>query len=180
MGKVKGNHPLSRLILFCGAPATGKTTLAKTISKKLKLPLFEKDVIESTLLQAGDKGGLTSQARLAFASYEILLAMADEQLKLGLSCVVDCVGSLRKVRDQFQNLARKNQAVFQGIFCHCSDAELHQKRLEKRTRGLNGQREPTWEEVVQVMKKFEPCPIEYLRVDSKEPFGEALIKERFQ
>ncbi len=75
-----------KLIVFSGLPGTGKSTLAESIGKEFCFPVFAKDWLEATLLRSGLKEDLKS---LGFAGYELLTVLAERQLMLGQSVILD-------------------------------------------------------------------------------------------
>lgn len=68
-----------------GLPGCGKSTLAREIARRLGIPLFAKDRFQSLLCRNGLAGRGTADG------YHLLLDMADEQLSLGVSVVLDAV-----------------------------------------------------------------------------------------
>ena len=63
-----------RLIIVSGLPATGKTTLARALAARYRLPLLAKDVIKETLLEASGSVDAVSSRRLSDASFNMLFA----------------------------------------------------------------------------------------------------------
>ena len=73
----------STLILFAGMPGSGKTTLARMVARRLKVPVFAKDRVQRVLRDhhlAPERSG---------DGYFIILDVADELLSLGLSVILD-------------------------------------------------------------------------------------------
>ena len=68
------------LLLLKGHPATGKSTLAKALSRRLAWPLIDKDDIKDHVYQLSDGGRL---------AYEIMWQIVRRQLENGLSVIVD-------------------------------------------------------------------------------------------
>jgi hypothetical protein len=70
--------------------------------------------------------------------YALLTTLAERQLLLGQSAIVDSPAHLGSVRQQWSALAEQYQARFCGIETICSDLDLHRSLVEGRTRGIPG------------------------------------------
>ena len=76
-------------ILVTGSPATGKSTMAKVMSEKLKLPVISKDTIKELLF---DNVGFQSRAekvKLGIASMEIMYYVAGQLMKAGQAFILE-------------------------------------------------------------------------------------------
>jgi predicted kinase len=82
--------PLPALIVVCGAPASGKTTLARLLAGDLRLPLLEKDVIKESLADAIGTQDREDSRRLGYASTRLLYDLATSMLRHGTSLMVEC------------------------------------------------------------------------------------------
>src|SRR5687768_14709031 len=98
-----------KLIIFSGLPGTGKSTLAKTLGKELSIPVFAKDWLEAALLRSGLEP-VTTDKSLGFAGYELLTVLAERQLMLGQSVILDSVASSQKIRDTWRQLVEQYEA----------------------------------------------------------------------
>jgi len=78
------------LILMSGLPGSGKSTLAEAIAKELKLPLFSVDPIEASIIKAG----IPKSFETGHAAYLVAATLAEKQIKLGQSVVIDAVNAL--------------------------------------------------------------------------------------
>ncbi len=76
-------------ILVTGIPAVGKSTMAKVMSERLKLPVISKDTIKELLF---DHVGFQSRAekvKLGIASIEIMYYIAGQLMKLGQPFILE-------------------------------------------------------------------------------------------
>ncbi len=79
----------ARLILVTGLPGTGKSTLARAIASRYRVPILCKDTIKEPLLDrigAADRAG---SRRLSDASFAIMFGLARECLKAGVDLVLE-------------------------------------------------------------------------------------------
>jgi predicted kinase len=141
-----------RLILVAGLPGTGKSTLAEGLGRALACPVFAKDWLEAALWRSG----VGREQGSGWAGYELLTTLAERQLRLGQSAILDCVAGREPLRRQWRGLAERYGARFQPVECVCADLSLHQIRLAGRQRGIPGWYELAWADVEQVRAGYEP------------------------
>jgi predicted kinase len=145
-----------------GLPGCGKTTVARQVAQALGIPLFAKDRIQSLLRQRGLAGRATADG------YYLLLDMADEQLSLGVSVILDAVFPQAGFRQEAADIASRHGARWRPIDCFCSDELEWRQRLNRRQHAYVPHWSPVgWEEVERMRDLFVPWPPgEALMVDS--------------
>jgi len=158
------------LIVFTGLPGTGKSSLAEAIGRELGIPVFAKDWLEATLRRSG----LGASAEVSYAGYELLTTLAQRQLQLGQSVILDSVASIEAVRTRWRELADLYQAQWCVIECVCSDEAAHRARLAVRERGIPGWHELDWSEVECVKAYYAEWKDERLIVDAVSPLAENI------
>jgi len=166
-----------KLIIFSGLPGTGKSTLAEAVGKELGIPVFAKDWLEGTLLQSGLKPTIEDKP-LGFAGYELLTVLAERQLILGQSVILDSVAGPEPIRSTWRQLARQYGAYWRVIECICSDETLHRSRLKVRKRNIPGWHELEWSDVEKVKEYYRPWNDEYLKLDMTNLYQENLSKAK--
>jgi predicted kinase len=166
-----------KLIVFCGLPGTGKSTLAEATGKELGIPVFAKDWLEATLVRSGLKP-VTEERSLGSAGYELLTVLAERQFVLGQSVILDSVAGSRTIRNTWRQLAEQYHADWHVMECICSDEFLHRSRLKDRKRNIPGWHELEWSEVERVRKYYLPWNEERLVLDMAQPFDENQMKAR--
>ena len=100
-----------QLIIFSGLPGTGKSALAETVGRNLGMPVFAKDWLEATLVRSGLKPGVEDKA-LGFAGYELLTILAERQLMLGQSVILDSVAGSQSICSTCGQLACNRADLF--------------------------------------------------------------------
>jgi predicted kinase len=160
-----------KLIVFSGLPGSGKSSLAEWIGQKLQIPVFAKDWLESSLVGSGLVSDNKSKL-LGFAGYELLSLLAERQLKMQQSVILDCVTSTESIREVWRKLAGQYQAEWLVIECICSDVTLHRDRLVKRERKIPNWYELDWKDIERIKTYYEPWTQPRLVLDSVNPLAE--------
>lgn len=83
------NRDMPLLVVVQGPPAAGKTTVAREIAQRLRLPLLMKDTVKEALLDGLGTGELEWSQRLGAATYEVLAALVEESVAAGASVVLE-------------------------------------------------------------------------------------------
>jgi predicted kinase len=167
IGGVSKDWPM--LVVMTGLPGTGKSAVAEAVARALPAPVFSVDPLEAVLVRAG----IDREHRSDYAAYDVVAALAESQLQLGQSAVVDAVNALERLRRWFLGLAEPVGAPAVLIETICSDRRLHRERFENRDRAIEGWvYEPTWRDVERRMLEYEPSDVERLVLDAVAPFEE--------
>lgn len=164
-----------KLIVFTGLPGTGKSSLAEEVGKRLSIPVFAKDWLEATLVQS-ELVASNIDKPLGSAGYQLLTVLAERQLVLEQSVILDSVASTQSIRNTWKQLVKKYQAEWRVVECICSDESLHCSRLAGRQRYIPGWHELSWLEVVRVKEYYSPWMEERLIVDMVDSFEKNLIR----
>lgn len=154
-----------KLIVMSGLPGSGKSSVAEQLSVALSLPVLSVDPIEAAMWSGGIPKEMTG-----IAAYTVACTVAREQLRLGLSVVVDAVNPVEAVREMWRALAREQGAQFLVIECVCSDPQRHRKRVDGRTRDIPGMLEVTWERVEERRREYDPWLDDRLVLDTARDF----------
>ena len=149
------------LIIFSGLPGSGKSTLSEAVAKKMSLPIFSVDPIESSIIRSG----IVKSFETGLAAYLVSEMLATEHLKLGTSVIIDAVNSVKEPREMWRNLSKKNNAELIIIECVLNHI-IHKKRIESRVRNIHGIQEVTWVDVENCRREYFPWNEERLVVDS--------------
>jgi len=166
-----------KLIIFSGLPGTGKSTLAESLGKELGIPVFAKDWLEATLLRSGLKA-TDAERSLGFAGYELLTVLAERQLMLGKSAILDSVAGTQTIRRTWRELAEQYGTSYLVIECVCLDEVLHRSRLQGRERHIPGWHELSWSEVERVKLNYEAWEGDRLILDMTNSLEENLLQAK--
>src|SRR5512143_1065237 len=107
-----------KLIVFSGLPGTGKSALAETVGRELGIPVFAKDWLEATLLRSNLVAD-PEENSLGSVGYDLLTVLAEHQLSLNQSVILDSVASTESIRTVWRSLGGKYRADWRVIECIC-------------------------------------------------------------
>jgi predicted kinase len=164
-----------KLIVFSGLPGTGKSTLAEIVGKQLQVPVFAKDWLEATLLRNGLQPTLNEKS-LGYVGYELLTVLAERQLTLGQSVILDSVASTHAIRNTWKELATRYRADMRVIECVCSDQAMYRARLRTRERNIPGWHELGWSDIETVRQYYQAWDEDRLVLDMANPIDENLSR----
>jgi predicted kinase len=150
-----------------GPPAAGKTTIARELASRLRLPLIAKDTIKEALFDGLGTGDLAWSQRLGEATYLAMLAIAEESVAAGAGLVLEA----NFIRGGEERIAALPARLVQ---VHCSaPLEVLLERYAARERHpghVDAERIDALREAVET-GRHDPLdlPGETIRLDTSEP-----------
>lgn len=164
-------HNRSRtFIVMRGYPGTGKSTIARLLAASLRAPLIDRDILRQ---MAVDSFGNLPQ--VGYFAYELMFALAREQLRLGLSVVVDSPLTYRSTYETCREIARAFSTPMLVVQCQCP-ADVQRRRLEGRKGQVSSFQITSWEEWEQWKSRFEEFDDHGCIIDTSHPMDESLAK----
>lgn len=151
-----------------GYPGTGKSTIARAIATALHAPLIDRDIIRQMAVDMF--GDVPMVGRF---SYELMFALAEEQMRLGLSLVVDSPLTYYSTYEQSRELAQKYGIPLLVVHCQCPP-EVQKHRLEGRKGKVFEFQITTWEEWLQWKPRFEDFDDHGCVIDTSNPLDDSL------
>ena len=132
------------LIALAGLPGSGKSAIARELSRMLPATHLAVDDLEDAMLRAG----LRNSYEVGLAAYLAAEAAAEVNLRSGANVVIDAVNDHPYARAQWVQLAERTSVALAFVEVQCSDVDLHRARLAHRERGYRALPEPTWESLL--------------------------------
>lgn len=157
-------------IVMRGFPGTGKSTIARLLAASLHAPLIDRDILRQT---AVDVFGNIPQ--IGHFSYELMFALAQEQLKLGLSVVVDTPLTYRRTYERCVEIGQMFNTPMLVVHCQCPQ-EVQKRRLEGRKGQVSNFQITSWEEWQQWKTRYEDFDDHGCAIDTSHPLDESLAK----
>lgn len=160
------------LIAMAGMPASGKSVLARQISKALPALILDKDRIRAALFPPEEIEYSLKQDDFCF---NILLEVAGYLLKKGRTIILDGRPFAHRYQmDAVVQFASRAEATLKVIECICSD-ESFRKRLENDTaRGFHLAANRSYPMFLKMRANADPLIIPRLVVDTDRPLNECV------
>jgi predicted kinase len=165
--------PTPYLIVVHGLPCSGKTLLARYLSRELGFPLICKDDIKEGLFDALGANDTDWSQRLSMAAFSALFKLAEQNLSSGQSVIIE--GNFHP--DQHNYIlsgmaASLKPHVFQ-ILCGAEGSTLQRRQMDRAAGGerhpghRDGELDPAlWESLSAGWEEPLKLPGELLRYDS--------------
>jgi predicted kinase len=129
---VEGDRPAAPLlVIVCGKPATGKTTLGRRLAADLGLPFFSKDALKETLFDALGAADRAWSRRLGIGSFALLRHITETLLAAGQSLVVEANVLAAYDAPFYQSVATRHGARVAQIWL-TADPQIIVQRFEQR------------------------------------------------
>lgn len=114
------------IVIVCGLPGVGKTTLANNLAPLLNASVLATDTIRKELIPHP-----TYSARERELTYDVMLLLAKYLHGLGVNCILDATFIREKSRIQVKTRLGLDASEFYVIECVCPEA-LVISRLKNR------------------------------------------------
>lgn len=160
------------LIVVSGLPGSGKTTLSEKLARQYSFSLISLDLLKAMLLETG----LVKDFNDGRQVWTLALKLAEQQLELGGSVIVDAVNAEEAAKDSWRQLARSQRVELKIIECFNSDEIQHRERVARRKKNLYGIPEVTWEWVENRQSVYTNWKEPILRVDMSMPLSRSLAQ----
>lgn len=170
------------LIMVCGLPGTGKTTLAREIARRTGFVHVMSDVVRKEL--AGKKPEETGSGKFGEGiysesfterTYSEIAGRAGSFLGQGRSCVVDATFSKKKYLDRVREAAAPAGALVFVVECAAPD-EVIKARLDKRCLEAGNVSDADWRIYLWKKASFEEIPGPRVAAGAEKPLEENLLE----
>ncbi len=163
------------LIVMAGLPGSGKSTVANELARRLTAPVLSIDPIEAAMWRSQ-----ISRQMTGIAAYEIAAAIAEENLKIGISVIIDAVNPVKAARSTWVQLSERQNVRLQFIECSCSDISVHRQRIEARVRNIPGMPEIPWSRVEERKAEYEQWDFDHVTFDTASMSPDAIVADLMQ
>jgi predicted kinase len=159
-----------RLILVCGLPGTGKTTVAKKIADKTGSFVFNTDIVRKELFE---KPGYTENEKSLI--YNLLFEMAEKFLRSAKNVVLDGTFYKKELRERVRKIAEKMNSDFHLVEVKCEEKIL-KGRMGKRKKEKTPS-DADFGVYMKIKKEFEPISEKHFVIDTGKEWEKQV--ERF-
>lgn len=122
---------MPNLILITGVPATGKTTLATALHKRLGFPVLSKDVFKESLF---DSLGCTTRERsreIGRASMDLIFLQLRQLLSSKVSCIAEANFKPDEDNEKVAELIRATSCNVIQVYCMANPAVAFERFLKR-------------------------------------------------
>jgi len=157
------------LVLVCGLPGTGKSTVAERIAELLPARMLRTDVVRKELFPEP-----TYEAEESAAVYDELFDRARERLDAGEHVVLDATFRRRKLRERAAAVADDAGVEFRLVRVECAESVVRE-RIERRQREEDDESDADFSVYNQLKEEFEPIEGDgHVVVDNSGSLAETL------
>ena len=122
------------LVVVTGAPACGKTDVARRLAERLRIPFVVKDTFKETLYETiGSDDGL--EPAIEAAGLAILFRVAEAQLEAGVSVVAESNFDARSDTAPLRSLVEERDVRLVQVHCHRDEDVLLERFVERVEEG---------------------------------------------
>lgn len=165
------------LVLVCGLPGTGKSTVAERVAELLSAARLRTDVVRKELFPEP-----TYAASESAAVYDELFSRARERLAAGDHVVLDATFRRRELRERAAELADDTDSAFRLVRVDCAEPVVRE-RIQRRQTEEDDESDADFAIYTQLKEEFEPIAgDDHIVIDNSGPLAETLdaVDEAFR
>ena len=147
------------LIIVCGLPGSGKSSLSRKLKQKLPAVYLNTDIIRKHITS---KPQYTEEEKRMV--YSEMANRAEKNVNMGRNVVVDATFYSKKYRNMMKNITKDHYIVLCAL-----PEKLIRERLKRREQRKNGVSDAGYDVYLALKEKFEPIEGDYLEVDCSLP-----------
>lgn len=153
------------IIIICGLPGVGKTTLANELSNLINAVVLSTDKIRKELLEYPNYD--EDEKRLI---YDILLLIAKYLHNAGINCILDATFNEQKSRNNIKKRLNLTNKQFKIIECICPEEEII-SRIQNRKKSYSDANISIYKKIKEM---YEPIKEKHITVDTSQSLKEIV------
>lgn len=157
----------SMIILFCGLPGVGKSTLARSVACRTGASILSSDKIRKELIRYPTYS--RTEGRLV---YDVLMLLTKYLTAAGIDCILDATFNRERSRMEVENKLGSNNVQLYVIECNCPE-EIVLERLRNRKNDFSDADYSVYSKMKGI---YEPVQGKHLDIDTSLPYEVNLQK----
>jgi adenylate kinase family enzyme len=165
---------LSQLIIVCGFPCSGKTSLASAISEKLNITCIHKDAIKERLYELLEMTTLEDSKKAGILSINLMLNLTEDILSNNTDLIIEAPFTFPSDHILFERfITNYNTAVF-SIICSAPKDEMLRRFKARPRHNAHHDTERNFEEILSGYDEavYKTMPGKQIKVISDKPVNE--------
>ena len=174
------------VIVFCGPPASGKTTIATLVAKILNLRIIDSDATRDFVWGTDHPGVWDEQAkqhnkREFMFVYDVIHRVVAGHASLGVSVIVTAPYTSGSSWGYLQEAIKAGSIDLKIIWCLTSDAsqEAVESRIAERSATYRGYSD-SYEKVKASMDAFAPVTLPHVKLDTSTTTVEECVQRAIE
>lgn len=151
-------YTIKLIILICGLPGVGKTTLARELAVLIKGVVLSTDKIRKEMIRKP-----TYSRKEREIIYDILLLLAKYLHEAGVNCILDATFNKKRSRDKVREFLKLSENQIVTIECVCPE-QIVLARLKQRKGDYS---DADFRIYKRMQKIFEPVDGPHIAVDCR-------------
>lgn len=156
------------LVLVCGLPATGKSNLARSLTRKMKAQILNTDIVRKELFE---KPAYSDEEKELV--YDVTFLIARYLLTNRRNVIIDGTFYKKRLRDRMREIARNVGTRFKIVECICPE-DVIRKRMVRRAERKVTLSDADLEVYEKIKAEFEPIEEDHIVVHTDHHYKENL------
>lgn len=149
------------LILICGLPGTGKSTIANALARKIGATVLRTDEIRKKLFE--DPRYSDEEKELV---YRVIFLIAEHLLRNRCNVIIDGTFYKRAIRKRIYEIAENTKSRLEVVECVAPEYLIKRRTESGRKRALS---EADYEIYKKIKDEFEPIERKHIVIDTSRP-----------
>ncbi|MFZ3031584.1 MAG: ATP-binding protein [Candidatus Moraniibacteriota bacterium] len=122
---------MSKLIVICGLPGSGKTTLASELSRRLNIFCLHKDSVKESLFESLKLSTLEDSKKIGYPAVKVALDLVEENIGRGIDVILESPFNFPEEGKLFEEWKEKYHIDFFAVILQVGPEERRRRFVER-------------------------------------------------